>query len=53
MDMSDDDLDPAAVAAAHAVLDEFMAAFNARDIAAFEATFNFPSIRLAVIRRTG
>ena len=39
--------DEAAVAAAQQVLDEFMAAFNARDIAAFEATFNFPSIRLA------
>ena len=36
-----------AVAAAQQVLDDFMAAFNARDIAAFEATFNFPSIRLA------
>jgi hypothetical protein len=24
-----------------------MAAFNARDLAAFEATFNFPSVRLA------
>ena len=39
--------DEAAVVAAQQVLDEFMAAFNARDIAAFEATFNFPSIRLA------
>jgi hypothetical protein len=38
---------PAEVAAAQDVLDRFMAAFNARDIAAFEATFNFPSIRLA------
>jgi hypothetical protein len=28
-------------------LDDFMAAFNARDIKAFEATFNFPSVRLA------
>jgi hypothetical protein len=28
-------------------LDDFMAAFNARDIEAFEATFNFPSVRLA------
>ena len=35
------------VAAAQKVLDDFMAAFNARDIAAFEATFNFPSVRLA------
>jgi len=33
--------------AALKVLDDFMAAFNARDVAAFEATFNFPSIRLA------
>jgi hypothetical protein len=38
---------PAEVAAAQGVLDRFMAAFNARDVAAFEATFNFPSIRLA------
>jgi len=38
---------PAEVAAAQDVLDRFMAAFNARDVAAFEATFNFPSIRLA------
>ena len=36
-----------AVAAAQKCLDDFMAAFNARDIAAFEATFNFPSVRLA------
>ena len=35
------------VASAQAVLDAFMAAFNARDIPAFEKTFNFPSIRLA------
>ena len=38
---------PAEVAAAHDVLDRFMAAFNARDVQAFEATFNFPSVRLA------
>ena len=37
----------AAIVAAMECLDEFMAAFNARDVAAFEATFNFPSIRLA------
>jgi len=37
----------AAIAAAMACLDDFMAAFNARDIKAFEATFNFPSVRLA------
>lgn len=36
-----------AVAAAQGVLDAFMAAFNARDVEAFEATFNFPSVRLA------
>ncbi|MGH6870607.1 MAG: hypothetical protein ACREHE_03790 [Rhizomicrobium sp.] len=36
-----------AIAAAQKVLDAFMAAFNARDIPAFEATFNFPSVRLA------
>jgi hypothetical protein len=38
---------PAEVAAAQAVLDDFLAAFNARDIPAFEKTFNFPSARLA------
>ncbi len=37
----------ASIAAAMQCLDEFMAAFNARDVPAFEATFNFPSIRLA------
>jgi hypothetical protein len=36
-----------AVRAAQGVLDAFMTAFNARDIPAFEATFNFPSVRLA------
>jgi hypothetical protein len=36
-----------AITAAQRVLDDFMAAFNARDIPAFEATFNFPSVRLA------
>lgn len=36
-----------AIAAAMGVLDDFMAAFNARDLAAFEVTFNFPSVRLA------
>ena len=35
------------IAAAMACLDAFMAAFNARDVKAFEATFNFPSVRLA------
>jgi hypothetical protein len=36
-----------AIAAAQAVLDAFMAAFNARDLPAWEKTFNFPSVRLA------
>lgn len=35
------------IAAAMACLDDFMAAFNGRDVKAFEATFNMPSIRLA------
>jgi len=35
------------IAAAMKCLDDFMAAFNARDIAAWEKTFNFPSVRLA------
>ena len=39
--------DAAPLAAAMACLDAFMAAFNARDVKAFEATFNFPSVRLA------
>ena len=38
---------PDSVAAAQKCLDEFMAAFNARDLPAFEKTFNFPSVRLA------
>jgi len=29
------------------LLDEFMAAFNARDLEAWERTFNYPSVRLA------
>jgi hypothetical protein len=37
----------AEIAAAQACLDAFMAAFNARDLAAFEATFNFPHVRFA------
>ncbi len=37
----------AEITAAQAVLDAFMAAFNARDIAGMEATFNFPSVRFA------
>jgi len=36
-----------AIAAATKCLDDFMAAFNARDLAAWEKTFNFPSVRLA------
>ena len=43
--MSSDHAD--AIAAAEAVLDAFMAAFNARDLAAWEKTFNFPSVRFA------
>jgi hypothetical protein len=35
------------VDAAMACLDAFMTAFNARDVKAFETTFNFPSVRLA------
>lgn len=35
------------ISAAMGCLDDFMAAFNARDVEAFEATFNFPSVRLA------
>ena len=38
---------PEAVAAAMQCLDDFMAAFNARDVKAFEKTFNLPSVRLA------
>ncbi|MFN3585327.1 hypothetical protein [Phenylobacterium sp.] len=37
----------AEIAAAQERLDAFMAAFNARDVAAFEATFNFPHVRFA------
>ncbi|WP_309644868.1 hypothetical protein [Phenylobacterium sp.] len=37
----------AEIAAAMACLDDFMAAFNGRDVKAFEATFNLPSVRLA------
>jgi hypothetical protein len=35
------------ISAAMQCLDDFMIAFNARDISAFEKTFNFPSVRLA------
>jgi hypothetical protein len=37
----------AEIAAAQGRLDAFMTAFNARDLAAFEATFNFPHVRFA------
>jgi hypothetical protein len=37
----------AEIEAATRVLDDFMAAFNARDIDAWQKTFNFPSVRLA------
>lgn len=39
--------DSAAIESAQKCLDDFMAAFNARDLPAFEKTFNFPSVRLA------
>ena len=37
----------AEIAGAMQCLDAFMTAFNARDVTAFEATFNLPSVRLA------
>jgi hypothetical protein len=37
----------ASIDAAQKVLDDFMAAFNARDIDAWQTTFIFPSVRLA------
>lgn len=37
----------AEIAAAQGRLDAFMKAFNARDIAAYEDTFNFPHVRFA------
>lgn len=40
-------MNQASIDAAMKVLDDFMAAFNARDIAAWHKTFNFPSIRFA------
>ena len=45
--MSPDHLAAEAIRAAQGVLDAFMTAFNARNIPAFEETFNFPSVRLA------
>jgi hypothetical protein len=40
-------MNQSSIDAALKVLDDFMAGFNARDIPAFEATFNFPSVRFA------
>ena len=37
----------AEIAAAQGALDGFMTAFNARDLQAYEATFNFPHVRFA------
>ncbi len=37
----------ASIAAAMKCLDDFMTSFNARDVAAWDKTFNFPSVRLA------
>jgi hypothetical protein len=37
----------AEIAQAQACLDAFMVAFNARDLKAWEATFNFPHVRFA------
>lgn len=37
----------AEIAVAQGRLDAFMTAFNARDLKAFEATFNFPHVRFA------
>jgi hypothetical protein len=45
--MAADHRNAEAIRAAQKVLDDFMAAFNARDIPAFEKTFNFPSVRFA------
>ncbi|WP_304167700.1 hypothetical protein [Phenylobacterium aquaticum] len=47
--MTDQSTSPhqAAIDGAMACLDAFMTAFNARDVPAWEKTFNFPSIRLA------
>lgn len=37
----------AEIAAAQSCLDAFMTSFNARDLPAYEATFNFPHVRFA------
>jgi len=39
--------EPGPAEAAMAVLDRFMRAFNARDLAAWEATYHFPHFRMA------
>lgn len=38
---------PQAEAQVLALLDAYMAAFNARDVAGFDATFHFPTVRIA------
>jgi len=45
--MAQDHATAEAIRAAQGVLDAFMKAFNARDIPAWQDTFNFPSVRLA------
>ena len=40
-------MNQSSIDAAMKCLDDFMTAFNARDIAAWQQTFNFPSVRLA------
>jgi hypothetical protein len=40
-------MNQASIDAAMKCLDDFMVAFNARDIAAWQQTFNVPSVRLA------
>lgn len=45
--MAQDHATAEAIRAAQGVLDAFMTGFNAKDVKAFEATFNFPSVRLA------
>jgi hypothetical protein len=40
-------MNQSSIDAAMKCLDDFMTAFNARDIAAWRQTFNFPSVRLA------
>ena len=45
--MAQDHATAEAIRAAQGVLDAFMTAFNARDLPAFEASFNFPHVRFA------